>query len=289
MAQDAIANNPIVVTSRLRTGRLAFLFESKVTLVGIGIVVFWIVVAIVAPLIAPYAPNENVGKLNQAPSVQHLLGTDNLGRDVLSRLLYGSRPILILAPISVACAMAVGITLGLLSGYLGGMVDEVIMRVLDALMAFPTLLLYMIVIAAVVASSINVIVAITIGGTPGVARIVRGMVLDVRDREFVHAARLRGESRWYIMFGEILPNCLGPLIVDACLRIGYAAFAIGTLGFLGLGLPPPNPDWGRMVAEGRSWIVTAPWGVLFPSMAISSLVVGLNLFADGVKESAARR
>ena len=289
MAQDAIANNPIVVTSRLRTGRLAFLFESKVTLVGIGIVVFWIVVAIVAPLIAPYAPNENVGKLNQAPSVQHLLGTDNLGRDVLSRLLYGSRPILILAPISVACAMAVGITLGLLSGYLGGMVDEVIMRVLDALMAFPTLLLYMIVIAAVGASSINVIVAITIGGTPGVARIVRGMVLDVRDREFVHAARLRGESRWYIMFGEILPNCLGPLIVDACLRIGYAAFAIGTLGFLGLGLPPPNPDWGRMVAEGRSWIVTAPWGVLFPSMAISSLVVGLNLFADGVKESAARR
>jgi len=289
MAQDAIANNPIVVTSRLRTGRLAFLFESKVTLVGIGIVVFWIVVAIVAPLIAPYAPNENVGKLNQAPSVQHLLGTDNLGRDVLSRLLYGSRPILILAPISVACAMAVGITLGLLSGYLGGMVDEVIMRVLDALMAFPTLLLYMIVIAAVGASSINVIVAITIGGTPGVARIVRGMVLDVRDREFVHAARLRGESRLYIMFGEILPNCLGPLIVDACLRIGYAAFAIGTLGFLGLGLPPPNPDWGRMVAEGRSWIVTAPWGVLFPSMAISSLVVGLNLFADGVKESAARR
>lgn len=289
MAQDAIANNPIVVTSRLRTGRLAFLFESKVTLVGIGIVVFWIVIALVAPLIAPYAPNENVGKLNQAPSVQHLLGTDNLGRDVLSRLLYGSRPILILAPISVACAMAVGITLGLLSGYLGGMVDEVIMRVLDALMAFPTLLLYMIVIAAVGASSINVIVAITIGGTPGVARIVRGMVLDVRDREFVHAARLRGESRLYIMFGEILPNCLGPLIVDACLRIGYAAFAIGTLGFLGLGLPPPNPDWGRMVAEGRSWIVTAPWGVLFPSMAISSLVVGLNLFADGVKESAARR
>ena len=289
MAQDAIANNPIVVTSHLRTGRLAFLFESKVTLVGIGIVVFWIVIAIVAPLIAPYSPNENVGKLNEAPSVQHLLGTDNLGRDVLSRLLYGSRPILILAPISVACAMAVGITLGLLSGYLGGMVDEVIMRVLDALMAFPTLLLYMIVIAAVGASSINVIVAITIGGTPGVARIVRGMVLDVRDREFVHAARLRGESRLYIMFGEILPNCLGPLIVDACLRIGYAAFAIGTLGFLGLGLPPPNPDWGRMVAEGRSWIVTAPWGVLFPSMAISSLVVGLNLFADGVKESAARR
>jgi peptide/nickel transport system permease protein len=217
------------------------------------------------------------------------LGTDNLGRDVLSRLLYGSRPILILAPISVACAMAVGITLGLLSGYLGGMVDEVIMRVLDALMAFPTLLLYMIVIAAVGASSINVIVAITIGGTPGVARIVRGMVLDVRDREFVQAARLRGESRWYIMFGEILPNCLGPLVVDACLRVGYAAFAIGTLGFLGLGLPPPSPDWGRMVAEGRSWIVTAPWGVLFPSMAISSLVVGLNLFADGVKESAARR
>jgi peptide/nickel transport system permease protein len=155
-------------------------------------------------------------------------------------------------------------------------------------MAFPTLLLYMIIIAAVGASELNVILAITIGGTPGIARIVRSLVLDVRSREFVQAARLRRESARYIMFREILPNCLGPLVVDGCLRIGYAAFAIGALGFLGLGLPPPDPDWGRMVAEGRVWLMTSPWSVLFPALAISSLVVGLNLFADGVNEASQR-
>jgi peptide/nickel transport system permease protein len=216
------------------------------------------------------------------------MGTDHIGRDVLSRLLHGSRPILVLAPFSVLCAMSIGVTLGLTAGYFGGTVDEVVMRILDAVMAFPTLLLYMIIIAAVGASELNVVLAITIGGTPGVARIVRSMVLEVRSREFVQEARLRGESSLYIMFREILPNCLGPLIVDGCLRIGYASFAIGALGFLGLGLPPPDPDWGRMVAEGRVWIMTAPWIVIFPAVAISSLVVGLNLFADGVNEAAQR-
>jgi len=272
----------------IRMGRLAFLFESWTAAIGLSVVIFWIVVAIAAPLIAPYGPNEVVGKLNQPPSSEYLMGTDHLGRDVFSRLLFGSRPILVLAPFSVACAMAVGITLGLTAGFFGGLVDEVIMRVLDAVMAFPTLLLYMIIIAAIGASRINVVLAITIGGVPGVTRILRSLVLEIRNREFVQAARLRGESSLYIMFREILPNCLGPLIVDACLRVGYAAFAIGGLGFLGLGLPPPDPDWGRMVSEGRTWIMTAPWIVIFPSLAISSLVVGLNLFADGINETAQR-
>jgi peptide/nickel transport system permease protein len=271
-----------------RTGRYAFLLESRTALVGLIIVVFWIVIAIVAPVLAPYTPNGIVGKLNQSPSGEHLMGTDQLGRDVFSRLLYGSRPILLLAPLSVLCAMAVGITFGLTAGFFGGMVDEVMMRILDAVMAFPTLLLYMIIIAAVGASEINVVIAITVGGTPGIARIVRSLVLEVRSREFVQAARLRGESSRYIMFREILPNCLGPLVVDGCLRVGYASFAIGALGFLGLGLPPPDPDWGRMVAEGRVWIMSAPWIVLFPAFAISSLVVGLNLFADGMNEASQR-
>lgn len=277
------------VAAEPRFALLKRLFENRVTVVGLSIIVFWVVVAVAAPLLAPYDPNATSDALAAPPSAAHLMGTDNLGRDVLSRLIVGSRPILVLAPIAVGLGMLIGVTLGLISGYWGGMMDEGVMRVLDAIMAFPTLLLYMVIIAAVGPSRINVVLAITLGSIPGIARITRSLVLDVRDREFVQAARLRGESRLYIMFNEILPNCAGPLIVDGCLRIGYAAFAIGTLGFLGLGLPPPDPDWGRMVAQGRTWIVTAPWIVIFPSLAISSLVVGLNLFADGLKESSARR
>jgi peptide/nickel transport system permease protein len=278
-----------VAPAEPRFALLRRVFENKVSVVGLGIVIFWIVIAVTAPYIAPYDPNQPSPDLTVPPSPSHPMGTDNLGRDVFSRLLIGSRPILILAPIAVVCGMIGGISLGLLSGYLGGKTDEVIMRALDAMMAFPTVLLYMVIIAAVGPSAANVVLAITIGSIPGIARIVRSLVLDVRDKEFVQAARLRGESRAYVMFNEILPNCSGPLIVDGCLRIGYAAFAIGTLGFLGLGLPPPDPDWGRMVAQGRTWILTAPWIVIFPSLAISSLVIGLNLFADGLKESSARR
>ena len=272
----------------LRAGRAAYLLESNIAIVGLTIVLFWVVVAILAPVLAPYGPNDITGEFKAAPSPAHIMGTDHMGRDVFSRLLFGSRPILILAPLSVLCAVTVGVLLGLSAGYFGGTVDDVIMRFLDAMMAFPTLLLYMIIIAAVGASAVNVIIAIAIGGTPGIARVVRSLVLDVRNREFVQAARLRGESALYVMFREILPNCLGPVIVDACLRIGYAAFSIGTLGFLGLGMPPPNPDWGRMVAEGRQHITSGPWMVIFPSLAISSLVVGLNLFADGISESSHR-
>lgn len=283
---------PTARTSAPAEARFAFLrrvFENRVSVVGLSIVLFWVVIAVTAPYIAPYDPNAPSADLTVPPSLAHPMGTDNLGRDVFSRLLIGSRPILFLAPIAVICGMICGITLGLISGYIGGKVDEVVMRALDALMAFPTVLLYMVIIAAVGPSAVNVVLAIALGSIPGIARIVRSLVLDVRDKEFVQAARLRGESRAYIMFNEILPNCSGPLIVDGCLRIGYAAFAIGTLGFLGLGLPPPDPDWGRMVAQGRTWILTAPWIVIFPSLAISSLVIGLNLFADGLKESSARR
>ena len=272
----------------MRLGPAAVLFESRVGVIGFLMVVFWVVIAIIAPLIAPYGPNDMVGKATQPPTAEHWMGTDHLGRDVYARLLYGSRPILTLAPFAVLCALAVGITLGLSAGYFGGRVDTILMRLLDAVMAFPTLLLYMIIIAAVGASKINVVIAITLGGMPGIARIVRSLVLDVRSREFVPAARLRGESAFYIMFREILPNCVGPLIVDACLRVGYAAFSIGALGFLGLGLPPPDPDWGRMVADGRQWLMIAPWIVLFPAAAISTLVIGLNMFADGLNETARR-
>ena len=174
--------------------------------------------------------------------------------------------------------------MGLVAGYRGGLVDELIMRLSDIILAFPVLLLYMIIIAAVGPSALNIVFAVTFASSPAIARIVRSLVLELKSREFVAAARLRGESAWYIMLVEILPNAKGPLIVDTCIRIGYVAFTIGTLGFLGLGLRPPTPDWGGMVNAARNWILVAPWVAAFPALAISSLVVGLNLFADGLRE-----
>jgi peptide/nickel transport system permease protein len=200
--------------------------------------------------------------------------------------MWGSQTILLLAPTAVAAALIAGGLMGLVAGYRGGFVDELIMRLSDIILAFPVLLLYMIIIAAVGPSPLNIIFAVTFASSPAVARITRSLVLDLRNREFVAAARLRGESAWYIMLVEILPNAKGPLIVDACIRVGYVAFTIGTLGFLGLGLRPPTPDWGGMVNSGRNLMIFAPWIAVFPALAISSLVVGLNLFADGLREIA---
>jgi peptide/nickel transport system permease protein len=265
------------------------ILESKVALVGLALVVFWILAAVLAPVLTPYGPLEqDVRSMNQGPSLKHPLGTDHLGRDLWARLVHGSRLILVLAPLSVLCSLAVGTTLGLLAGYFGGLIDEVVMRMLDSMMAFPTILLYLIIIAAVGASPINVVLAITLGGAPGIARLVRSLTLDVRTREYIDAARLGAESPFRIMWVEILPNVRGPIIVDAMLRVGYAVFYIGTLGFLGLGMPPPAPDWGSMVCAGRRFIWANPWAVLWPSLAISSLVVGLNLFADGLREETMR-
>jgi len=267
----------------------SIVLRSRVAVIGLAIVVFWVVVAIFAPLIAPHDPlAQDSSAINQGPSRLYPLGTDNLGRDILSRLVYGSRTILILAPLSVLASVAVGIFLGLIGGYFGGLIDEVVMRILDAIMAFPTILLYLIIISAIGPSALNVVIAITFVGAPGIARLVRSLTLDIRVREYIAAAELRGESSWYTMFIEILPNARGPLIIDAMLRVGYAIFAIGTLGFLGLGLPPPTPDWGGMISEARKYIWTSPLGVLWPAIAISSLVVGLNLFADGLREESLR-
>lgn len=283
--------------------RVSILFESKIAIVGLLIVLFWVFSAIFAPLLTPYSPTEqDFTAQNQGPSQAHPLGADSLGRDLWSRLIFGARVVLVMLPITesfwlpggvaiwgVLLGLLVGSTLGLMGGYLGGWIDEVVMRVLDAMMAFPVILLYMIIIAAVGASATNVVLAIAIVGTPGIARLVRSLALDIRTRDYIRAAEVRGESPWYIMFVEILPNARGPIIIDAMLRVGYAIFAMGTLGFLGLGLPPPSPDWGSMVAKGYRYIQAgSPWAALWPSVAIASLVVGLNLFADGLREESLR-
>ncbi len=268
---------------------VSIIFRSRVAVIGLSLVLFWVLVAVFAPLLAPHSPfAQDSSAINQRPSSLYPLGTDQLGRDILSRLVFGSRTILTLAPLSVLASVIVGTVLGLTGGYFGGLIDEVVMRILDAIMAFPTILLYLIIISAIGPSALNIVIAITFVGAPGIARLVRSLTLDIRTRDYVRAAETRGESRLYIMFVEILPNARGPLIIDALLRVGYAIFAIGTLGFLGLGLPPPTPDWGGMISDARKYIWTNPMGVLWPALAISSLVVGLNLFADGLREESTR-
>ena len=299
---------PIRGDVRMRTLRrmwegISVILASKTAVIGLTIVLFWVSVAVFAPFLTPYTPLEQDWKApNQGPSSTHILGTDELGRDLWSRLIYGARVVLVIMPISeslwvpggtalwgVFTALLIGMTLGLVSGYYGGWLDEIVMRLLDAIMAVPVILLYLIIMAALGASAMNVVIAITIVGTPGIARLVRSLTLDIRTREYIKAAETRGESPWYTMFVEILPNARGPIIVDAMLRVGYAIFAMGTLGFLGLGLPPPSPDWGSMVAKGREFILAgSPWAALWPSVAIASLVVGLNLLADGLREESMR-
>lgn len=281
---------------------LAILWGSKIALVGLAIVLFWVLAAILAPVVTRYEPNEEDAKArNEGPSAAHWLGTDHKGRDLWSRVAYGGQIVLIKWPINdklwipggvaiwgVLLSVLIGATLGLLAGYYGHMTDEVVMRVLDAMMAFPTILLYLIIIAAAGASATNVVIAITVAGVPGIARLVRGLTLDIRTRDYVAAAQTRGETGLWMMFVEILPNARGPVLIDAMLRVGYAIFALGTLGFLGLGLPPPNPDWGGMVQAGHEHIFTNPWAVIWPTLAISSLVVGLSLLADGLREESLR-
>lgn len=281
---------------------ISIIFDSRVGTVGLGIVLFWVFVGLISLVWTPHDPNASSFIQNLSPNNENWLGTDHLGRDILSRLMQGTQVILLktrlpggevsipggVAIWGVAGSLALGAILGLNAGYRGGWADQIIMQFLDALIAFPVIVLYLVVIAALGQGDLVVILAITITGAPGVARLVRSLTLDIKTRDYIRAAETRGESPWFVMFREILPNARGPLLVDAMLRVGYAIFAIGTLGFLGIGLPPPDPDWGNMVNEARKTIFSNQLPVIWPSLAIASLVIGLNLFADGLREELSR-
>ena len=270
--------------------RLSLLRESPVGMVGAALVVFWVLVAIFAPVISPYGPNTNDldALVDPSPNATHWFGTDMQGRDILARVIWGSRTVLTVAPVAVAVAYAIGCLLGLLAGYYRGWVDTLINRISDIILSFPAIVLYIIVIMRFGPSALNIILAVIFIATPQITRIVRGMTLDLREREYIAAAKMRGEPALYIMFVEILPNARGPLIVDACLRMGYTTIAIGVLGFLGLGLPPPTPDWGGMVKDSYALMSIFPHMALFPAAAITSLVVGFSLLADGMREISMR-
>jgi len=268
--------------------------ESWVGMIGAGLVIFWIMVALLAPMIAPFDPLATLqpfakpGTIYVKTGQVFWLGTDHIGRDILSRIIYGSQTVLIYATLATFFAYFVGILMGLAAGYHRGWWDIVLSRVSDIILSFPVLVLYIIIIAKIGASGVNIIVAITFASAPGIMRIVRGLVLDLRNRDYVAAAQTRGENALFIMLVEILPNARGPLIVDACLRLGYAIITIGVLGFLGLGLPPPDPDWGGMINETRQMALAFPYMTLIPGIAISSLILGFNLLADGLREISLR-
>ena len=268
---------------------IGLLRESPVGMAGALLVLFWALVALFAPIIAPFDPNATIlpfakpGTPNPAGGT-FWLGTDHIGRDILSRLVWGSRAVLFFAP----SAYVVGIIMGLYAGYLGGRTDTILSRISDIILSFPVLVLYILIITTYGATGFNIILAITFASAPGIMRIVRGLTLDLRNRDYVAAAQTRGESTWHILLFEILPNARGPLIVDACLRLGYVIITIGVLGFLGLGLPPPDPDWGGMINEARSMAVVFPHMTLVPCFAISSLILGFNLLADGLREISLR-
>jgi peptide/nickel transport system permease protein len=293
---------------------IALLRESYIGMFGAFLVLFWIAMALGADLmplrdpLAQSAPDLLKPAMSPSPDGGlYWLGTDDKGRDILSRLIYGSRLVLFWSILATAVAYMVGMMLGVMAGYRGGWWDEVISFFGNVLLSFPQMVLYLVIlsnfgpnsdfgryigsalgISGTVVSGIIIIFAITFSVAPQVARIVRGLVLDLKTRDYIAAAEVRGERPLYIMVVELLPNARGPLIVDACLRIGYVIIAIAVLGFLSLGLPPPDPDWGKMIAEVRGFGAIAANAMLWPALSISSLVLGLNLLADGLREISLR-
>lgn len=271
---------------------LAVLGESPLATAGALLVLFWVVAALAAPWLPLPDPNRPLEPLRPPlatsadGSLTFWLGTDHKGRDILSRLVWGARRVLLWATVATASAYAVGIPMGLLAGYRRGLWDDVLSFLANVLLSFPVMVLYIVVITRIGASPLNIVLAVTFASAPGIMRIVRGLTLDIATRDYVAAARVRGESTLAILFLEILPNARGPLVVDACLRMGYTTVALATLGFLGLGLPPPDPDWGAMIAETQPMGAFAGHAMIFPALAISSLVLGFNMLADGLRRRA---
>ncbi len=247
---------------------------------------FWVLCAIFWPLFVPHDPDaQDFTALLAHPSTAHPFGADHLGRDVLSRVLAGSREVLLLAPAATLLGLLGGVAVGLSAAYYGGWFDEILMRVMDAIMAFPFIILALLILAVTGPSARNVIVVIGLGFVPLTGRVVRAAALSVRDLDYVAAARLRGARGLSIMLTEILPNITGPIVVEATVRVGYAIFAAASLSFLGLGVPPPSPNWGAMINETRLYITVNPTIVLAPTLAIASLVVAVNLVADGLRRA----
>ena len=253
---------------------------------GLMLVGLILLVVILGPLVAPHDP-ETFSPLQRykAPSAQFLLGTDQYGRDILSRLLYGARATVLLAVIATAIGTLAGALVGTTSAYLGGRSDEFIMRTVDAVMSIPSLLMALLIVTLLGKSSLNALLAIAVAFTPGMARVTRSVALTVRKQDYVNAAIARGESAGFIVWREMLPNVISPIIVEMTVRVAFAVMLFATLSFLGLGAQPPASEWGLMVAESRRFMHLSPWMILWPSLAVALVAIGFNLLGDGLRDA----
>lgn len=262
------------------------LLKSKIGIAGLAIIIFLIIVAVLAPKLAPYDPlKSNILARYKAPSSEHLLGTDGMGRDILSRIIYGSRISIQVGLVSVGLALIFGVSFGLLAGYYGGKLDMLIMRFMDIMLAFPSILLAIGIVAILGPQLKNAMLAIGIINVPRFARIVRSSVLSIKESEYISAARALGAGDLRIIFKHLLPNAMAPLIVQTTLSIATAILEAAALSFLGLGAQPPSPEWGAMLSDARSSLQKAPWVATFPGLAIIFGVLGFNLLGDGLRDA----
>ena len=260
--------------------------KQRLGLIGGGILCMLLLVALLAPVLAPYDPlAQDLYQRLQPPSIDHWFGTDDFGRDILSRIVYGSRISLRIGLIAISLALTGGTLFGLVAGYRGGMVDMLIMRLMDLMLAFPSILLAIAIVAVIGPGIENAILAVSIVLVPQFARLVRSSVLTVREATYVEAARALGATESRLLFYSILPNCTAPLIVQTTLGMGTAILDAAGLSFLGMGAQPPVPEWGAMLSGGRELLLRAPWVMTFPGLAIFTVVLGLNLFGDGLRDA----
>jgi peptide/nickel transport system permease protein len=279
LIEDDVGERPWQRTLRL-------LAQRRLAVVGLAVVLFFIAVAVFAPLISPYDPLATSWlAVRKPPSALHWFGTDEIGRDVLARVIWGARASLLAGLVSVSLALAAGVPIGLVSGYLGGAVDGVLMRLIDAMLAIPFLILAIALAAFLGPSLANAMVAIGVSQTPIFARLTRGQVLSVKHEEYIEAARAVGNPHHRIVLRHILPNIIPPLLVQATLAAAAAIIAEASLSFLGLGEQPPDPSWGSMLNTAKNFISQAPWMALWPGLAIFTLVLSLNLFGDGLRDA----
>jgi peptide/nickel transport system permease protein len=288
---DSIEHAAVAELSE-RTLRRRFVWRSlrrsPTFLIGAGVLLFWIFMALFSAHLTKFGPDAiDPFHALKPPSLLHWFGSDETGRDVLSRTLAGARTVLIIAPLATLLCLAWGGAIGLVSGYYKGYADEIIMGFIDVLLSLPVVVAAIVVVSVLGHALAIIILVIAILFAPPVSRTIRAAVVAEREKEYVQAARLRGEHAWYIMLAEILPNILSPIIVEGTVRLGYAVFTAATISFLGFGLQPPSPDWGLTISIDSAYIQVAWWTVLFPALALASLVVGANLLADGVRKALA--